>query len=54
MQENQYLGFLTWSETNRPVQLQKMARSLKFRTQVEEALYYLFSKNKGTDLLCTP
>ena len=39
------------SDTNRPVQSQKRARSLKFRIEVEEKLYYLSSENKGADQL---
>ena len=42
---------LTWFDTNQAVQLQKMARSLKFRIQKVEGLYYLFSENKGADQL---
>ena len=38
--ENRSLGFPTRSDTNRPVQLQEMARSLKFWIQKEEELYY--------------
>ena len=34
--------FLTWSDTNQAVQLQKMARGL----------HYLCSENKGADQLC--
>ena len=41
------------SDTNRPVQLQKMDRSLKFRTYEEEKLYCPCCENKGADLrLC--
>ena len=43
--------FPTWSNTNRVVQLQKMARSLKFRIWKVEGLYYLCNENKGTDQL---
>ena len=39
------------SDTNRPVQAQKRARSLKFRISVEEELYYPSSENKGADQL---
>ena len=39
------------SDTNRPVQAQKRARSLKFRIYVEEELYYPSSENKGADQL---
>ena len=38
--------------TNLPVQLQKMARGLKFGIKVVEGLYCLCSKNKGADQLC--
>ena len=40
-------------DTNRPVQSQKQARSLKLRVKVEEILYYLSSENKGADQLCS-
>ena len=40
------------SNTNWPVQPQKMARGMKFRTLVVEGLYYPCSKNKGADQLC--
>ena len=53
MQENRSWGFPTRSDTNLSVQLQKMARSLKFRFYEEEELYYLSSKNKGADQLCS-
>ena len=48
------MWFPTRSYTNRPVQRQilKQARSLKFCKQVEEALYYPNSENKGADQLC--
>ena len=40
----------TRSDTNRAVQSQKMARSLKFWIfKDEEGLYYLCSENKGAD-----
>ena len=45
------MWFLTRSDTNRPVQAQKRARSLKFRIEVEEELYYPSSVNKGADQL---
>ena len=45
------LWFLTWSDTNRAVQLQKMARGLKFRILKVVGLYYLCSENKGADQL---
>ena len=41
--------FQTWSYTNQAVQLQKMARGLKFRIEIVEELYYLCSENKGSD-----
>ena len=43
--------FQTWSDTNQAVQLQKMARGLKFRIYKEGGLYYLCSENKGADQL---
>ena len=43
--------FMNWSNTNRSVQLQKMARILKFWILEEEGLYYLCSGNSGTDQL---
>ena len=43
--------FLTWSDTNQAVQLQKLTRGLKFRIYKVEALYYLCSENKGADQL---
>ena len=43
--------FPTWSDTNQAVQLQKMARGLKFRVKKVEGLYYLCSENKGADQL---
>ena len=43
--------FTTWSDTNQAVQLQKMARGLKFRIRKVEGLYYLCSENKGADQL---
>ena len=42
--------FLSLSDINQNVQLQKMARGLKFRIKKEEGLDYLCSENKGTDL----
>ena len=41
----------TWSDTNQAVQLQKMARGLKFWIYVVKGLYYLCSENKGADQL---
>ena len=43
--------FPTWSDTNQAVQLQKMARGLKFWIKKVEGLYYLCSENKGADQL---
>ena len=43
--------FSTCSDTNQAVQLQKMARGLKFRILIGEGLYYLCSENKGADQL---
>ena len=45
------IWFLTWSDTNQVVQLQKMARGLKFQIKEVEGLYYLCSENKGADQL---
>ena len=45
------IWFPNKSDTNRSVQAQKRARSLKFRIKVEEELYYLISENKGADQL---
>ena len=39
------------SDTNRSVEAQKRARSLKFQISVEEELYYPKSENKGADQL---
>ena len=43
----------TRSDTNKPVQSQKQARSLKFRIKEEEGLYNPCSENKGADQLCS-
>ena len=43
--------FPTRSDTNQAVQLQKMARGLKFRIRKVEGLYYPCSENKGADQL---
>ena len=51
MLENRSSGFPNRSDTNRPVLSQKQARSLKFRIEEEEKLYYLCSENKGADQL---
>ena len=45
------MWFPNRSDTNRPVQAQKRARSLKFWIKVEEELYYPSSENKGADQL---
>ena len=51
--------FPTMSDTNQAVQLQKMARGLKFRILKVEGLFYLCSENKAlisfavtTNLIC--
>ena len=38
--------FPTWSDTNQAVQLQKMARGLKFQIWKAVGLYYLCSEKK--------
>ena len=38
-----------WSDTNQAVQIQKMARGLKFLILKGEGSYYLCSENKGAD-----
>ena len=43
--------FPTWSDTNRAVQSQKMARGFKFRIYVVEEVYYPCSEYKGADQL---
>ena len=45
------MWFPNRSDTNRPVQAQIRARSLKFQIEVEEELYYPSSENKGADQL---
>ena len=44
--------FLTWSDINQAVQLQRMARGLKIRILKEEGFYYLCSENEGADQPC--
>ena len=44
--------FPTRSDTNQAVQLQKMARGLKFRIKKVEELYYRCSENKSANQLC--
>ena len=44
--EKPTMGFPNRSDTNRPVQLQKVVRNLKFWSQVEVELYYPSSENK--------
>ena len=51
--EKPTMWFPNRSDTNRPVQAQKRARSLKFQIQVEEEGYYPSSENKGVDQLHT-
>ena len=43
--------FPTRSNINQAVQVQKMARGLKFRIKKVEGLYYPCSENKGADQL---
>ena len=43
--------FPTWSDSNQAVQLQKMARGLKFRILEVEGVYYPYSENQGADQL---
>ena len=45
------MWFPNRSDTNRPVQSQKQARSLKFWISEEEKVYYPCSENKGADQL---
>ena len=40
-------GFPTRSDTNRPEQSQKQAKSMKFWIFIEEELYYLCSEKKA-------
>ena len=49
--EKRSSGFTTRSDTNRPVQSQKMARSLKFWIEVEKGLCYPSCENKCADQL---
>ena len=49
--KNLSLGFPAMSNTNQPVQLQKMARGLKFGILEVEGFYYICSVNKGADQL---
>ena len=44
-------GFPTWSDTNRAVKAQNMARRSKFRIKIEEGLHYPCGENKGADQL---
>ena len=45
------MWFPNRSDTNRPVQLQKQVRSLKFRIYEEEEVCYPCNENKGADQL---
>ena len=45
------MWFPNRSDTNRPVQPQMTARSLKFCLKEEEGLYYSCCENKGADQL---
>ena len=47
----QTFRFPTYSDTNQAVQLQQIARGLKFRIEKEEGMYYLCSENIGADQL---
>ena len=51
--ENKFSGFPTRSDTNRPIQSQKMDRNLKFWVEVEEEGYYPRGENKGADQPCS-
>ena len=53
MLENQSTGFPTRSDTNWPVQQQKMTRSWKFWILEEQEWYYSCGKNEGADPLCS-
>ena len=44
--EKASLGVSTWYDSNRPAQLQRLARVLKFRLKQVEVLYYLGSKQQ--------
>ena len=47
-------GFPTRSDTNPPMQLQKMARSMKISaSKRRRVVLYLCSKNNGADQLCS-
>ena len=46
-------GFPTRSDSNRPVQLHKMARSLEIQIMEDEEVCYPSSENKGADQLCS-
>ena len=45
------MWFANRSDTNWAVEAQKTARSLKFRIEEEEELYFPSSENKGADQL---
>ena len=47
------VGFSTWSDTNRPVQSQQKARSLKSRIVEEQKLCHQCSEKVGADQLCS-
>ena len=49
--EKTRMWFPTRSDTNQPVQSQKMVRGLKVCIELDEGLYYPFSENKGADQL---
>ena len=44
--------FPTWFDTNQAVQLQRIARGLKFQIWKVEGSYCLCSENKGANQLC--
>ena len=47
------MRFPTRPDTNLAVQSQKMAICLKFWIKEVEGLFYLFSKNKGANQVCS-
>ena len=51
--KKQHFEILTRSDTNQPVQPQKMVGSLKFGIEEEERLCYLCSEIKCADQLCS-
>ena len=53
MRETPSSGFLTRSDINKAVKSQKQARGSKFWIKEDEGLYYMCSKKKGADQLCS-